>query len=178
MLPKLWSHESMRVFHDRLINDDDKHTFKLILCDILKKHLDVNWTPESVSGLTIMFGDFLRPSVPGMERPYEEISDLAKLQHALENYLDAYNLDSTSNQLKYVSPPYEIFASHNYSPSHEQSYKVEKIKKINTLFVLFVAEILFVLQWANHIAYLCITTSWPPGIMPIYYLVIILIIRH
>ena len=90
----------MRVFHDRLINDEDRHTFKLIVCDILKKHLDVSWTPEALQGLSILFGDFLRPAVPGMERPYEEISDTGKLQMALENYLDAYNLDSTSNQLK------------------------------------------------------------------------------
>ncbi len=93
----------MRVFHDRLINEDDKYTFKTIICDILKKHLDVNWAPETISGLTIMFGDFLRPAVPGLERPYEEIIDLTKLQHALEGYLDAYNVESTSNQLKYVS---------------------------------------------------------------------------
>lgn len=104
MLPRLWAHESMRVFHDRLTTPDDRHLFMLILCDILKKHLDVNWTPEQLTGLSVLFGDFLRPSVPGMERPYEEIGDVAKLQIALENYLDAYNLDSTSNQLKYVKP--------------------------------------------------------------------------
>src|SRR5689334_6005950 len=102
MLPRLWAHESMRVFQDRLINEEDRHTFILILCDILKKHLDISWSPESISGLSVLFGDFLRQSVPGMERPYEEITDVAKLQQSLENYLDAYNLDSTSNQLKYV----------------------------------------------------------------------------
>jgi dynein heavy chain len=102
MLPRLWTHESMRVFYDRLINDEDRHTFKLIVCDILKKHLDISWSPDALSGLSILFGDFLRASVPGMERPYEEITDTVKLQQSLENYLDAYNLDSTSNQLKYV----------------------------------------------------------------------------
>jgi dynein heavy chain len=102
MLPRLWAHESMRIFHDRLINDEDRHTFKLIICDILRKHLDVSWAPDALSGLSILFGDFLRPAVPGMDRPYEEITDTAKLQSVLDNCLDAYNLDSTSNQLKYV----------------------------------------------------------------------------
>lgn len=102
MLPRLWAHESMRIFHDRLINDQDRHTFKLILCDILKKHLDISWNPEALAGLSPLFGDFVRPAVPGMERPYEEITDVTKLQQSLENNLDAYNLDSSSNQLKYV----------------------------------------------------------------------------
>jgi dynein heavy chain, axonemal len=105
IIPRLWTHESMRVFHDRLTNDPDRHTFKLIVCDIVKKHLDVVWSPESLSGLSLLFGDFMRPAVPGMERPYEEITDVAKLQVSLENYLDVYNFDSSANQLKYSPNP-------------------------------------------------------------------------
>lgn len=113
MLPKLWAHESMRVFHDRLINDQDRHTFKLILCDILKNHLDISWTPEALAGLSPLFGDFVRSAVPGMERPYEEITDVTKLQQALETNMDSYNLDSSSNQLKYVKDSLFYFDNTN-----------------------------------------------------------------
>lgn len=102
-LVRLWTHESMRVFHDRLTNQEDKFTFSNIVCDLLRKHLDTTWAPEAIIGNTsILFGDFMRPTVPGLEKPYEEITDTSKMQTALENYMDGYNVESSSNQLKLV----------------------------------------------------------------------------
>lgn len=40
---KLWIHESTRVFHDRLINDEDRDFFKKLVIDLLKTKFKLNW---------------------------------------------------------------------------------------------------------------------------------------
>jgi dynein heavy chain len=53
---KLWYHENMRVFHDRLINQEDRTYLMNILKDLFPKY---NFTDEQVlSEERIIFGDF------------------------------------------------------------------------------------------------------------------------
>ena len=106
-LIRLWAHEVMRVFSDRLVNDEDRKWFLDTLRDVVKKtfgsnfdnvfmHLDNNHdrkvdTIEEVRGL--LFGDYL---VPGADpRLYEEITDSEHLQGVMDGYLDEYNAVST-----------------------------------------------------------------------------------
>lgn len=90
---RLWAHETIRVFGDRLINDEDrlwmlnttKDTVRAAFgaqFDTVFHHLDTDKngkveTLDEIRGL--IFGDALTPF--GMpDRPYEEIQDKEKLQ--------------------------------------------------------------------------------------------------
>jgi len=101
---RLWTHETIRVFGDRLINDEDR-TWMLNACrdavqikygtrfDGVFQHLDFDKngkveTLDEIRGL--LFGDIFTPF--GMkDRPYEEILDKQKLQHCCEDALKQYN---------------------------------------------------------------------------------------
>ena len=78
-LVRLWLHESLRVFHDRLVNDQDKSHLRNILLEMVGKHLSsAVGSPQDLlpQGSTIIFGDFLKPGLDPAERPYEEVSHL------------------------------------------------------------------------------------------------------
>ena len=89
----LWMHESMRVFKDRLINDEDSDWFKDTLSRLLDKHFKKSWN-DVVTTDRLVYGDYL---VPGADpRPYVQIEDMSRLIKTVEEYLDDYN--SVSNK--------------------------------------------------------------------------------
>ena len=105
MLIRLWAHETLRVFGDRMINDKDRIWMLEALKDATRnpfgqsfdqifKHLDIDKdgkidTLDEIRGL--MFGDVLTPF--GMtERPYEEIKDRDELKSSCEEALAQYNI--------------------------------------------------------------------------------------
>ena len=104
---RLWTHEVVRVFGDRLINDDDRFWLLDALKDVVKRcfssnfdvifsHLDYNSSGkidsvEEMRGL--LWGDILAPF--GMTiRPYEELLDRLKVSECVEGALEQYNLMS------------------------------------------------------------------------------------
>jgi dynein heavy chain len=101
-LVRLWAHESQRIFHDRLVSDEDRLWFCNYLKEMINKHVglkfeDVFRPPGADKGAAvelkemdrIMFGDFM---VPGAENPkYEEILSQQKLVATIEEYLADYN---------------------------------------------------------------------------------------
>ncbi len=40
---KLWIHEVSRVFHDRLINDEDRDWYKDLICELLGRNFKSRW---------------------------------------------------------------------------------------------------------------------------------------
>ncbi|KAL6436551.1 hypothetical protein ACFW04_004787 [Cataglyphis niger] len=81
----LWYHENIRVFSDRLIDDEDRKWFDQFLRDILneKFHCDV----DNVIGKEMLFyGDFL-----SVTREYEQITDMEKMEKTLLDFLEDYN---------------------------------------------------------------------------------------
>jgi dynein heavy chain len=102
---RLWTHEVLRVFGDRLISVEDRLTMLTQLRDVVRKvyglnfdnvfeHLDNNGD-KAVNTLDeirhLMFTDVLAPiGLP--KRPYEEILDESKLQKACEEALENYNM--------------------------------------------------------------------------------------
>lgn len=85
---RLWYHEILRVFCDRLINAADKEWLYKAATELLKARfrvMDVDldfWNK-------IMWCDFLRPID---SRVYEEVKDMNKVQKQLEDANDDYNL--------------------------------------------------------------------------------------
>jgi dynein heavy chain, axonemal len=97
---RLWLHECMRVFYDRLINLDDQAWFKDLSMELIQRFLRLSVQKEDLfDKQPIIFCDFLKP---GAEiKFYETASDMNKLQTLLNDYLDEYNA-SFANQMNLV----------------------------------------------------------------------------
>ncbi|KAI5076359.1 hypothetical protein GOP47_0008424 [Adiantum capillus-veneris] len=94
----LWLHEAMRVFQDRLINEEDRLWFSNCLADQLEKQFKLQWN-EVVTTDRLLYCDFL---TPGAEpRIYEQVMDFVKLSQVVEQYLEDYN-SVTSTPMKLV----------------------------------------------------------------------------
>ena len=80
-LVRLWLHETMRVFHDRLVADPDKPHLRNILLELVGKNLGSTvGSPSDLlpEGSTIIFGDFLKSGLQAQDRPYEEVQQAAE----------------------------------------------------------------------------------------------------
>ncbi|KAK2585046.1 hypothetical protein KPH14_008566 [Odynerus spinipes] len=94
---RLFYHECLRVFHDRLINVEDKSYFYRLLNKICANTFgeEVMQLPEDkiiAKPPILLFGDFMAFGVPVEQRIYEEITDMAKIKSVLQDYLDDYSL--------------------------------------------------------------------------------------
>ena len=73
-LKTLWIHESMRVFHDRLVDNIDKKHFLNILYELLKRSFEETSSYEDVfDNQIIMYADYLRPGYARDDRRYEQV---------------------------------------------------------------------------------------------------------
>lgn len=86
---RLFYHECLRVFHDRLINLEDKTYFYLLMREICGRSfgtpvLDLPDTTVIRTPPTLIFGDFMRFGAAREDRIYEEIHDLEKLKSILQ----------------------------------------------------------------------------------------------
>ena len=82
---RLWYHECMRVFHDRLVNEIDRGVFK----DLLKnKFIGFSCDEEEILGDSerIIFGDFMGGIDTVGQRNYNQIADLKKLLVTMDDF--------------------------------------------------------------------------------------------
>ena len=99
---RLFYHESLRVFHDRLINQDDKLLFHQLLAEVSSRMFtECPITVEELVAHPILFGDFMKMGLPKEEKVYEEISMNPNIPNILRDYLDDYNIQS-NKELKLV----------------------------------------------------------------------------
>eukprot|EP00891_Asterochloris_glomerata_P001497 jgi/Astpho2/1497/e_gw1.00026.129.1_t len=97
VLTRLWTHENLRVFHDRLVDAEDRSLVKHALHSMLKARFDVTQDYEEVfDGSSILFGDWLRQEVPADARVYEQL-DQDKLMTKLASSLDDFNAKQNSS---------------------------------------------------------------------------------
>ncbi|GFS25719.1 dynein heavy chain 6, axonemal [Elysia marginata] len=80
---RLFIHETQRVFHDRLINIDDKFHFHKLMSDVCHKSFNEAIEPSSFTANPILFGNFLKVGAAPEEKVYEDILDLKKLKNVL-----------------------------------------------------------------------------------------------
>ncbi len=73
VMAKLWMHECLRVFHDRLINADDKRWFTSMVAELSNVYFRVRIEHDElfVNG-HLLFGDILKLD---STKNYEEIKD-------------------------------------------------------------------------------------------------------
>lgn len=86
---RLFYHECLRVFHDRLINLEDKNYFYRLLSSICFTAFDdeVITLPDEkiIEKLPILlFGDFMAFGVPLEQRVYEEITNITRIKSVLQ----------------------------------------------------------------------------------------------
>lgn len=86
---RLWIHESMRVFSDRLVNDDDRNSFKEFIKKYLEKDFDTKWESVVDDSKRLIYGDFMQGA--GGEGEYEEVTDMNELVRVMNEQLDYYN---------------------------------------------------------------------------------------
>ncbi|KAM9314768.1 dynein axonemal heavy chain 6 [Pholidichthys leucotaenia] len=89
---RLFCHECQRVFHDRLINSQDKNYFISIVCEMASKYFDMNLEPSYFVTQPIIFGDFIKVGAEKEDRLYEDLTDMDKIKTVLQDYLDDYNM--------------------------------------------------------------------------------------
>ena len=101
---RLWVHETMRVFYDRLTDDKDREWLISFLRSTLKKNFSFEMdkifehllTPEDEGVVQIpqarrlLFGDFGDPEGNG-KRLYEEMKDPSKVIEVCNTFLEDYN---------------------------------------------------------------------------------------
>lgn len=86
---KLWSHEVLRVFHDRLISQEDREKFKGFLSEPLENILQASYREHcTTNGEDAVFVDFLSEQDP----VYEEVTDFKRLRTFLNDKLAQYNM--------------------------------------------------------------------------------------
>ncbi|XP_073386521.1 uncharacterized protein [Physcomitrium patens] len=103
-LVKLWSHECLRVFHDRLVTEEDRLWFFKYLQSRVEKKLELSteYVYDSMADDDTMtqvykqlaFGDIMDPSA--IPRKYEEIADHTKLLFMLHEGLNEFNAQTRS----------------------------------------------------------------------------------
>ncbi|CAK9833026.1 Dynein axonemal heavy chain 3 [Anthophora retusa] len=102
-LIRLWIHEVYRVFHDRLVDDDDRETLFYMVqhtCyDQLRQPLDkvlVRLLKDEEKEIKsshmrdLYFGNYIEPDAD--PRVYDEVIDLNDLQEKMDYYLTEYNM--------------------------------------------------------------------------------------
>ena len=73
-LARLWAHESLRVFHDRLVSTEDKAVLRRLLAEAAQVHLPSLLQPEELSGMRpLLYGDFHVANIAVDEREYGEV---------------------------------------------------------------------------------------------------------
>ncbi|KAK2908777.1 hypothetical protein Q8A67_004614 [Cirrhinus molitorella] len=88
---RLFCHECQRVFHDRLINNEDKTYFHSMISEMASKYFSINIEPIYFVNQPIIFGDFIKVGVDKADRVYEDLTDIEKIRQVLQDYLDDYN---------------------------------------------------------------------------------------
>jgi dynein heavy chain len=85
---QLWTHESARVFRDRLINTEDREWFDDAVLGQLHEKLDQeSWNKEDFN--TLAFADLLGK---GTDKEYHLLEDMHKVHETLVESLEEYNI--------------------------------------------------------------------------------------
>ncbi|XP_047189968.1 dynein axonemal heavy chain 6 isoform X2 [Scophthalmus maximus] len=89
---RLFCHECQRVFHDRLINNQDKTYFNTIVSEMASRYFSIDLEPSYFVDQPIIFGDFIKVGAEKEDRLYEDLTDMSKIRTVLQDYLDDYNV--------------------------------------------------------------------------------------
>lgn len=84
---RMWVHECMRVFYDRLIFEEDREVFMGLLKNSLR---EFEFKEEAILELPLIYTSFIS-AAEGHDKAYLPIKDFPHLKQVLENKLLEYN---------------------------------------------------------------------------------------
>ena len=96
---KLWTHESLRVFSDRLINDEDQIKFKANLHEILQNDYNVDLKHFETEPI---FLSYL------YENTYQMVPSMNRAKKVLRENLEDYNQDNPESKLNLIFFDYAV----------------------------------------------------------------------
>ncbi len=89
---RLWVHECMRIFGDRLVAQEDRCWLQTYIAGIISARFRYDWSVEDLFvKRTILFTDIYRLDYEISSRPYEEVPDIKRLARVLDDALLGYN---------------------------------------------------------------------------------------
>ena len=103
-LIRLWMHETLRVFQDRLNTDADKEWYQTLLCKTLEERMsitfadavgDIEADKDKQNENVLMFCNFLQQQADGSAK-YIEVKDRQKVLSTIEESLGDYNAQHKS----------------------------------------------------------------------------------
>lgn len=125
VLRRLFYHECLRVFHDRLINLEDKSYFYRLLNTICASTFgtEVVRLPEQKiikKPPLLLFGDFMAFGAAREQRIYEELTEIPHVKRTLEvcqtsTYIDSLNRRVESNWLSFKSTLQDYLEDYKFS---------------------------------------------------------------
>nr|DBA23158.1 TPA: hypothetical protein GDO54_014099 [Pyxicephalus adspersus] len=94
---RVWRNEALRVFHDRLINEDDKRVVQGHIQSLIGEHFkdDLEYAMRD----PILFGDYRTALNEGEPRVYEDIQDYDAAKALFQEILEEYNESRTKMNL-------------------------------------------------------------------------------
>jgi len=97
----LFCHESLRVFHDRLTDKEDKTYFCGMLAEMGQKHFRKSIEADFFQKTPVIFGDFMKIGAAEEDRLYDRL-EMEKIGPVLDEYLESYNMDSSGGEMNLV----------------------------------------------------------------------------
>ena len=91
---RLWAHECLRVFADRLNTKPDQEYFRGVVADKIINVFQSSVKHLYKDGVFHPFGDFMREVPEGKPKPYEELGDPKALKRYTEDKLEEYNMET------------------------------------------------------------------------------------
>ncbi|CAG9462277.1 unnamed protein product [Pedinophyceae sp. YPF-701] len=86
---RLWRHECMRIFQDRLVSAEDKEVFAAKLAELVAERYSGH--ADSVLRNPCLFGDYRNAMAEGEARLYEDLGAFADIKPILEDILETHN---------------------------------------------------------------------------------------
>lgn len=101
-LIRLWSHECLRIFHDRLVDLNDRIWFNDQVSKSVQEYFQLDYQKVKPSSNNLIYGNFANPKLLQENRVYCEISDFDSLSKVMIDYLEDYNQMQVSKQMNLV----------------------------------------------------------------------------
>jgi dynein heavy chain len=90
---RLWAHECLRVFHDRLIDDADRTWFKDLIATTVKDQFGLDWAKIKGQHASIVYCNFGDPK--SLTKPYVELENRENLPKIMDDYMEDFNQMTT-----------------------------------------------------------------------------------
>ena len=103
VMSKIWIRETMRVFHDRLINQEDRSWLTHYITEVVQTILKLKWEHKDIfEDQQIYFGDFMKRGLDVSDRKYDIIDDFPRLEKVMGEYIQSFNIDHPTSKLQLV----------------------------------------------------------------------------